>query len=45
MTSSTEFNVWNPCNTIPFYEAMAESTVQIYHLFVVDMIEEDGLIN
>jgi hypothetical protein len=45
MTGSTELNVWNPCNTISLYIAMAEGTVQTDRFFVVDMIEENGLID
>ena len=45
MTGSTEFNVWNPCNTIPFDIAVAECTVQMGYFFVVDMIEKDRLID
>jgi hypothetical protein len=45
MTGSTEFNVWNPCGTIPFDIAVTEKTVQMGCFFVVDMIEKDGLID
>lgn len=45
MTGSTELNIWNPCDTIPFDIAVAEGTVQMGCFFVVNMIEEDGLID
>jgi hypothetical protein len=45
MTGSTEFNVWNSCNTIPFNIPVAECTVQMGYLFVVNMIEKDRLLD
>jgi hypothetical protein len=45
MTGSTELNVWNPCGTISFDIAVTECAIQIGCLFVVDMIEKDGLID
>jgi hypothetical protein len=40
-----EFDVGYPCSPIPFHIPVAESAVQTSCLFVVDMIEEDGLID
>ena len=45
MAGLTEFDVGNPGNTISIHVAVAERTVQFCHLFVVDMIEQDGLIH
>jgi hypothetical protein len=45
MTSSTEFNVWNSCSTIPFHITMTESAVQFNGFFVMDMIKQDWLIH
>ena len=39
MADSTEFNIWDPCNSIPFDITVAEGTVQIEFLFVNEMIE------
>jgi hypothetical protein len=45
MTGLTEFNVWNSCNTIPFNIPVAECTVQMGYLFVVNMIKKDRLLD
>jgi hypothetical protein len=45
MTGPTEFDVWNPCNPIPFHISVAESTVQIGGFLMMDMIEKNGLID
>jgi hypothetical protein len=45
MTSLTELDIGNPCNPIHLYKAVTEGTVQMYHLFVMDMVEKDGLID
>jgi hypothetical protein len=45
MTGPTEFNVWNSCNTIPFNIPVAECTVQMGYLFMVNMIKKDRLLD
>jgi hypothetical protein len=45
VTGPTEFNVWNSCSAVPFHITVAEGTVQTDCFFVMNVIEEDGLIN
>jgi hypothetical protein len=45
MAGLTELNIWNPCGPIPFDIPMAEKTVQMGYFFVMNMVEEDGLID
>jgi len=45
VASSTELNIGNPCRPIPLCISMAEGAVQIDCLFVMDMIEENGLVD
>ena len=45
MTGSTELNVWNSSDTVPFDIAVAERTVQMGYFFVMNMIEKDRLID
>jgi len=45
MAGLTEFDIRDACDTIPFHMAMTEGTVQFRHLFVVDVVESDGLID
>jgi hypothetical protein len=45
MAGSAEFDIWYPCSSVPFHIPVAEGTVQTDSFFVMDMIEEDGLID
>src|SRR3990172_11858041 len=45
VTSPADFNIWNPGNALPFHITVAKRTAQIGRLFVVDMVEQDGLIH
>jgi len=45
VASSTEFNIGNPCRPVPLCITMAEGAVQIDCLFMMDMIEENGLVD
>lgn len=45
MAGLAEFNVRDACDTIPFDIAVAESAVQFGHLFVMDVVESNGLVN
>jgi hypothetical protein len=45
MTDPTEFNVRDSCHAIFFHIPVAERAVQFGHLFVMDVIEENGLVN
>jgi hypothetical protein len=45
MTDPTEFYVRDSCHAIFFYIPVAERAVQFGHLFVMDVIEENGLVN
>jgi hypothetical protein len=45
MAGSTEFDIWDSGSSVPFHISVAEGTVQADRLFVMDMIEKDGLID
>jgi len=45
MAGLTELNVWNPCDTIPFDIPVAEGTVQMDSLFVMNMIKKNRLLD
>jgi hypothetical protein len=45
MAGSTEFNVWYPCDTVLRHISVAERAVQLSHLFVMNMIKGNGLID
>ncbi len=45
MAGLAEFNVRDACDTISFDIAVAESAVQFGHLFVMDVIESNGLVD
>ncbi len=45
MAGPAEFDIWDSCDTIPFHMAMAEGTVQFRRLFMVDVVESDGLLD
>jgi len=45
MAGPAEFDIGDSCDTIPYYMAMTEGTVQFRHLFVVDVVESDGLLD
>jgi hypothetical protein len=45
MTDPAEFNVRDSCHAIFFHIPVAERAVQFGHLFVMDVIEENGLVN
>ena len=45
MAGLAEFDIRDSCDTIPFGMAMTEGTVQFRHLFVVDVVESDGLLD
>jgi hypothetical protein len=45
MAGLAEFDIRDSCDAIPFHMAMTEGTVQVRHLFVMDVVESDGLID
>ena len=45
MAGPTDFDIWEAGNTFPFDIAVAERAIQFCYLFVMDMIETDGLID
>jgi len=45
MAGSTEFDIWNPSSAVSFDITVAKGTVQTDSFFVMNMIEEDGLVD
>jgi hypothetical protein len=45
MAGSTEFDIRNPSSAVSFDITVAKGTIQAGCIFVMDMIEEDGLVD